>query len=468
MRLSPSIALLRTQSDQRLTALARDGHEPAFTALVERYRKPVHAACRRVLPEARAEDAAQQVFMSAWRALGRGDEVREARPWLLRIARNTALNALRSPGYDYDELAGSLHGGEAPQAELERRDVMRQTLAGLAALPDNQRRALLRTAVQGATHADIARDLGLTEGATRQLVLRARTTLRSAVSAIIPFPLVSWAAHAAARGGPDIAGGIAEAAAGGTVAGTGALLAKVGAVVVIAGGAAATPAIVHHGAQGDRAEAAIRAKRQGAGPSGGQGAKTTAAAAATATPAAVKPAVRTGRVKRATGSAPSRRRMRSGSDDPSGRGGSEHTRSDGRSPDRSGSSDGGHGGSSGSGDGGSPHGGDDSSTGSHTDTSGSGDGGSHGGSSHGGSGDGSSGADGSGISGGPGSVDDPAATLAPQADDGSGGSGSGGSGSGSSGSGHGGADDAPAPAPTPDSGDSATDLRDIRRPRRVT
>ncbi len=459
MRLSPSIALLRTQSDQRLTALARDGHEPAFTALVERYRKPVHAACRRVLPEARAEDAAQQVFMSAWRALGRGDQVREVRPWLLRIARNTALNALRSPGYDYDELAGSLHGGEAPQAELERRDVMRQTLAGLAALPDNQREALLRTAVQGATHADIARDLGLTEGATRQLVLRARTTLRSAVSAIIPFPLVSWAAHAAARGGPDIAGGIAEAAAGGTVAGTGALLAKVGAVVVIAGGAAATPAIVHHGAQGNRAEAATRTMRQGAGPSGRQGART-AAAAATATPAAVKPAVRTGRVKRATSPAPSRRRMRSGSDDPSGPGGKKHTHSDGRSPDHSGSSDGGQGGSSGSGDGGSSHGGDDSSTGSHRDTSGSGDGGSHGGSSHGGSGDGSgdggSGSSGSGSSGsGSSGSGSSGSGSSGSGSSGSGSSGSGSSGSGSSGSGHGGgSDDTTAPAPTPDSGDS--------------
>ncbi|MGI8622669.1 MAG: RNA polymerase sigma factor, partial [Solirubrobacteraceae bacterium] len=225
MRLSPSIALLRTQSDERLTALAREGHEPAFTALVERYRRTVLAACRRVLPEARAEDAAQQVFVSAWRALGRGDEVRDVRPWLQRIARNTSLNALRVSGYDYDELADSLSAAEAPEAELERRDVIRQTLAGLAALPDNQREALLRSAVQGAAHADSALYLGLTEGATRQLVLRARTTLRSAVSAVTPLPLVTWAAQAASTGGGAAASGIGEAAAGGSAAGASVLMA---------------------------------------------------------------------------------------------------------------------------------------------------------------------------------------------------------------------------------------------------
>lgn len=236
MRLSPSIVLLRTQTDERLVELAGEGSEAAFTALVERYRRLVLRACMRVLPEARADDATQQVFISAWNALRRGDEVHAVRPWLLKIARNTALNALRTPGFEYDELAESLQGGSAPQAELERRDVMRQTLRGLAALPENQREALLRTAVQGASHADIARDLGISEGATRQLVLRARATLRAGVSALIPLPLLHWAAKAHGLA-------VAEAAAGGSSAGV-AALAKAGAVVVLAGGAA-TPVIVH-------------------------------------------------------------------------------------------------------------------------------------------------------------------------------------------------------------------------------
>ena len=66
-----STTILRTQSDDRLVALARDGHERAFEALVERYRKPLLRHVRRILPEARAEDAIQQAFLNAWSALQR-------------------------------------------------------------------------------------------------------------------------------------------------------------------------------------------------------------------------------------------------------------------------------------------------------------------------------------------------------------------------------------------------------------
>src|SRR3954447_3558284 len=111
---SPSIVLLRTQSDARLVALAREGHERAFEAIVERYRKPLLRTCRRVLSEARAEDALQQALVAAWRGLQRGDDVRELRPWLHRIAHNTALNQLRMAGYDFEELKEALRISDGP------------------------------------------------------------------------------------------------------------------------------------------------------------------------------------------------------------------------------------------------------------------------------------------------------------------------------------------------------------------
>ena len=117
----PSVTLLRTQSDERLVSLARAGHERAFEAIVERYRKPLLRHSRRLLPESRAEDALQQALVSAWTALRRGDEVRELRPWLHRIAHNTSLNLLRQSGYDYEQIEESLHLAGAPDDELARR-----------------------------------------------------------------------------------------------------------------------------------------------------------------------------------------------------------------------------------------------------------------------------------------------------------------------------------------------------------
>src|SRR5919197_1769680 len=146
---SPSTVLLRTQTDERLVALARAGHDRAFEAIVERYRRPLLRVCRRILPEARAEDALQHALVAAWHGLRRGDDVQELRAWLYRITRNTALNQLRMSGYDLDELLDSLTAADDPEEEVLRRAVVRQTLAAVAALPERQREALLPTAISG-------------------------------------------------------------------------------------------------------------------------------------------------------------------------------------------------------------------------------------------------------------------------------------------------------------------------------
>src|SRR5256714_5859459 len=210
-----SATLLRTQSDARLVALVRQGHERAFEAIVERYRRPLHRHVRRVLPESRAEDAVQQTFLKAWSSLQGGAEVRDLRPWLYRVAHNTALDAFKLSGYDYDELSESLRSAAGPELDLDRRTVIRETLAGVAALPANQREALLRTAVGGDSRAQVASDLGLTDGAVRQLVHRARTTLRAAATAVTPAPIAIWAAGAVGGGEPTAAQGARPGAPGG-------------------------------------------------------------------------------------------------------------------------------------------------------------------------------------------------------------------------------------------------------------
>jgi RNA polymerase sigma factor (sigma-70 family) len=243
---SVSVRLLLTQSDSRLLAYAHAGHERAFEALVQRYRRPLLGYCRRLLlSEERAEDALQQALLQAWLALRSGTEVNDVKPWLFRIVHNAALNALRVSGYDYCKLSESLSGANAPQEDLDRRIAVREALAGLAALPQMQREALLRTAVEGNSHQQVARELGLSENALRGLVYRARATLRAAAGAIVPPPLVSWALGSGGRGAPVIER-LAELGAGGGSAGVAGLLMKGGAVAVTASVMAGGIAAVHH------------------------------------------------------------------------------------------------------------------------------------------------------------------------------------------------------------------------------
>jgi len=230
-----STPLLRTQSDRRLTALAADGHDRAFEAIVERYRRPLQRYLRRLLSEALAEDVLQATFVRAWQALRAGTDVRELRPWLYRIAHNQALNTLRAAGSALPAVAAELPAISL-EAEIEQREDLRAALHGIEALPERQRAALVAIAVADRPHADVARELGMSDGALRQLLLRARTTLRAAATALTPYPLMSWLA-----GGQEAtAARVAEVAVGAGGAGIGlkAGVAALAAGAVVAGGPA--------------------------------------------------------------------------------------------------------------------------------------------------------------------------------------------------------------------------------------
>lgn len=245
-----SDALLRAQSDDRLVMLARAGHERAFVAIVERYRRPLHAFTRRLVPEARVEDVLQQAFLNAWAALSAGAEVRHLRGWLHQIVRNAATaSAVRSPGEH--PLAETMIGADDPQAEVERRLAVRETLDNMARLPEHQRSAIVQTAIEGRSREEIASALGVSEGAVRALVHRARTALRAAATAITPLPLAVWAAGG--RGGPsaEMIAQLVTGSGSASIAGAGV---KAGAVVAVSGAVAGglvgdhTPIVRHRSA----------------------------------------------------------------------------------------------------------------------------------------------------------------------------------------------------------------------------
>ena len=188
--------MLAAQSDTRLVELVQGGHARAFEAVVRRYRRALLRYCERMgLSQPRSEDVLQHAFLQAWLALERGVEVRELRPWLYRIVHNTAINLVRSSREDHGPLsdAADVHTAIAAEHDLERRIAVREALAGVAALPDMQREAILLSAIDGRSHEEVADVLGVSHGAVRGLLYRARETLRAAAAAVMPQPLINWA-----------------------------------------------------------------------------------------------------------------------------------------------------------------------------------------------------------------------------------------------------------------------------------
>jgi RNA polymerase sigma factor (sigma-70 family) len=245
--MSPGIPtrLLATQSDERLLALVRQGHERAFEALVNRYRKQLLCYCRRLpIPDTRGEDIVQLALLKTWIAVREGAEVRDLKAWLYRVVHNTAINAIRDAAHDGDPIPDPALRLIAREPDPGHRLAMREALAEVAALPALQREVILRTAVAGHSHEQVARELGITDGAVRGLLYRARVTLRAAITAFTPPPLLGWLAGRAEEAGPAPER-LTELAAGGGTAGLGGLLLK-GGVLAVTAGTVITGATVAH------------------------------------------------------------------------------------------------------------------------------------------------------------------------------------------------------------------------------
>jgi RNA polymerase sigma factor (sigma-70 family) len=249
-----SAVVLRSQTDVRLIALARDGHEQAFVAIAQRYRRELMAHARRMSPADRAEDVVQQAMLSAWSALTRRADVLDARAWLHRIVHNAALRGAQR-GDQHDELDEGLAARSRTDTAVELRIDARDALAALADLPHAERRALELTALGDCSGRDAAFELGVSEGALRKLVHRARATLRAGIAALVPPPLLTWSLGGT---GSPVAAHVAQLGAG---AGFSAAVIKVGATVavtasLVGGATQLVPAGHHRHAQPRRGQAA--------------------------------------------------------------------------------------------------------------------------------------------------------------------------------------------------------------------
>ena len=169
--------LLSLVADERLVEQIRRGNQAAFEVVFERYAPGLLAFCRHMVSSREeAEDAVQLTFAAAHSdLLRRSDRVVALKPWLFTIARNRCLSILRARREPPAEL------GDLPTSGLgelvEERAELRQLLADVRELPDEQRAALLLAEVSDMSHAQVAAVLGCEVARVKALVFRARGAL---------------------------------------------------------------------------------------------------------------------------------------------------------------------------------------------------------------------------------------------------------------------------------------------------
>jgi RNA polymerase sigma factor (sigma-70 family) len=182
-RLGVSGPLLKLRSDEQLVSLFRRGNEDAFRVIHDRYRARLFAYTRQMLAGSRqdAEDALQDVFVRAYRALRESDRELSLRAWLYRVAHNRCIDELRRPPLPPPEVLELVRPPEAdPLAQTERRESLRRLVADVRRLPEHQRSALLMRELNGLGYAEIATALGVTVPAVKSLLVRARVGLAQA------------------------------------------------------------------------------------------------------------------------------------------------------------------------------------------------------------------------------------------------------------------------------------------------
>ncbi len=176
-------------SDAELVRLARAGRTEAFGRLVERHQDYVyHSVCCLIGSGPDAEDIAQDVFVSAYRALDGFEGRARFTTWLYGIMLNSVRSYWRrrkrvtvlstdSGGEDDDpapQLAAEQDGPAQLAVRAERVGVVREAIAGL----DEQfREVIVLRDIQGMTYEELAETLDLPDGTVKSRLHRARREL---------------------------------------------------------------------------------------------------------------------------------------------------------------------------------------------------------------------------------------------------------------------------------------------------
>ncbi len=158
----------------------------AFRAFVVRHERMVFALLSRMLGHgSEVEDLAQETFVRAYRAFPSFDLDGPARPstWLLTIATRLALDARKKRKLataPLDEAGNAAHDS-TPELRVERQELGAAIADAAAALPDDQRAALLLAEVHDLSIAEIAAALEIPENTAKTRLFRAREKMRAAL-----------------------------------------------------------------------------------------------------------------------------------------------------------------------------------------------------------------------------------------------------------------------------------------------
>jgi RNA polymerase sigma-70 factor (ECF subfamily) len=196
MVMTSPAALAPETPEAELVARAAAGDGAAFEILMRRHNQLLFRTARSILrDDAEAEDALQDGYLRAWRALGSFRAESRLSTWLVRIVTNEALGRLRragAPTIPLEEAMTSLDPGtraaltdaedRGPERSAERAQVRSLVEARIDRLPDAYRTVFMLRGVQELTVEEVAEALDVPQATVRTRYFRARRLLRQSLA----------------------------------------------------------------------------------------------------------------------------------------------------------------------------------------------------------------------------------------------------------------------------------------------
>ncbi|MFD0738460.1 RNA polymerase sigma factor [Lysobacter koreensis] len=206
---------------------ARRGDRDAFARLVRVTQAMVASVALAVTRDVQlSEDVAQETYLKAWQRLGSMQQAESFLPWLRQVTRNRAIDHVRRRRHqelalgDTDaRISNAVDGGLDPDAWLQGGQQSQLLARALDAVPDDSREVLLLFYREGQSSRHVAALLGLSDGAVRKRLQRARDALQSELLAQVgevarhSAPGLAFATLVVASLGPAEAGAATAATA---------------------------------------------------------------------------------------------------------------------------------------------------------------------------------------------------------------------------------------------------------------
>ena len=185
--------------DAELAARVAAGEPAAFEALMRRHNRALFRTARAILrDDTEAEDALQEAYLQAYRAIGNYRAEAKLSTWLARIVANEALMRVRKrtrraaivplqPGASQDEIneIPDHNMDETPKRSAQRGEMRRLLEAEIDSLPDDYRVVFVLRAVEELSVEETADALGIPQATVRTRLFRARSLLREALASKI-------------------------------------------------------------------------------------------------------------------------------------------------------------------------------------------------------------------------------------------------------------------------------------------